>query len=250
MPGTPAANDATCDGIDDDCSGQADEDYVSTPTNCGVGACASTGQMQCVGGLVTETCTPGTPAADDSLCNGIDDDCNGTADEDYVSMPTTCGIGACASTGSTSCVSGAVVDSCTPGTPAPSDSTCNNVDDDCNGQVDEDVTAPSGSPALRVEKTLLSWNSIADATGYDIIRGSMGTLQQTSGDFATSTEECLANDLPDTSLPYTATPTPGQGFWFLTRSMNCGGNGSYDSGASSQVGKRDAEIAASASACP
>ena len=56
-------------------------------------------------------------------CNGIDDDCNGTNDEDYISVATSCGIGACASTGATSCVNGGVQDSCTPGTPAPNDTT-------------------------------------------------------------------------------------------------------------------------------
>jgi hypothetical protein len=137
-----------------------------------------------------------------------------------------------------------------PGTPASDDSTCNDIDDDCNGEVDEDVVAPSGTPVLRVDKTVLSWTAIAGATGYDVVRGGLGALRQTAGDFTTSTEECLANDLPDTSLPYAAMPSPGQGFWFLTRGMNCGGNGSYDSGASSQVGQRDGEIAASGSGCP
>ena len=100
-PGTPAADDSTCNGIDDDCNGPVDEDYVSTPTTCGVGACAATGTTSCVRGQ--RAWTParlGRPAADDSICNGIDDDCNGAVDEDYVSMPTTCGVGACAATGS------------------------------------------------------------------------------------------------------------------------------------------------------
>jgi hypothetical protein len=74
--------DATCDGIDDDCDGSFDEDYVSHPTGCGVGACAATGATSCVAGLVADSCTPGTPAGDDSVCNGIDDDCDGAIDED------------------------------------------------------------------------------------------------------------------------------------------------------------------------
>ena len=140
-PGTPAADDATCDGIDDDCSGQADEDFVATPTACGVGACAASGQNVCVNGVVTDTCTPGTPAADDATCDGIDDDCSGQADEDFVATPTACGIGACAASGQNVCVNGVVTDTCTPGTPASDDATCDGIDDDCSGQADEDFVA-------------------------------------------------------------------------------------------------------------
>lgn len=134
----PSTTDATCDGFDDDCSGAADEDYVATPTSCGVGACARTGAMACVSGSVSNTCVAGVPAANDANCNGIDDDCNGQVDEDYVAVATMCGVGACARMGTTSCVMGSVQDSCTPGTPAASDATCNGIDNDCNGQVDED----------------------------------------------------------------------------------------------------------------
>jgi parallel beta-helix repeat protein len=135
--GSPAPNDTTCNGIDDDCNGQTDEGYVPTPSTCGVGACAATGQHLCVNGAVTDTCTPGTPAPSDDDCNGIDDNCNGQTDEGYAPMPTACGVGACAATGQLACINGTVTDTCTPGHPAPSDTTCNGVDDDCNGQVDD-----------------------------------------------------------------------------------------------------------------
>src|SRR5690606_24083434 len=57
------------------------------------------------------------PGMSDATCDGVDDDCDGAADDEFVSVATTCGVGACGATGSTSCVAGAVVDSCTPGTP-------------------------------------------------------------------------------------------------------------------------------------
>jgi N-acetylneuraminic acid mutarotase len=138
VPGAPAPDDSICNAIDDDCSGATDEDYVVLPTTCGVGACFSMGATSCVAGAVQDSCTPETPAASDPTCNAIDDDCDGTSDEEYVSLPTTCGVGACFSTGTTSCVGGAVQDSCTPGPPAPIDNTCNGVDDDCNGVADEE----------------------------------------------------------------------------------------------------------------
>jgi hypothetical protein len=143
--GAPAVADANCDGVDDDCDGAADEDYVSLSTTCGTGACASTGATSCVSGTVVDSCTEGTPAASDSTCNAVDDDCNGAADEDFVTSATSCGTGACVGTGTRSCVSGAVVDSCEAGTPAASDATCNDVDDDCNGAVDEDFVTSATS---------------------------------------------------------------------------------------------------------
>ena len=54
------------------------------------------------------------PGVSDTTCNNVDENCSGTADEGYVSVPTTCGVGACASTGSTSCVAGSVVDRLCP----------------------------------------------------------------------------------------------------------------------------------------
>jgi hypothetical protein len=69
----------TCDGVDNDCNGVVDDGINPTPTTCGVGACASTGQTTCVNGVPGDTCTPG--ASSTETCNGVDDDCDGTADE-------------------------------------------------------------------------------------------------------------------------------------------------------------------------
>jgi hypothetical protein len=78
MPGTPAASDATCDGVDDDCNGQVDEDYAVQPTVCGLGVCAALGSIVCEAGRQVENCTPGTPGVE--VCNYLDDDCDGTPD--------------------------------------------------------------------------------------------------------------------------------------------------------------------------
>jgi hypothetical protein len=61
---------------------------------------------------------------------------------------------------------------------------------------------------------------------------------------------CLANDLAATSVSDAAVPVAGDGFYYVARGINCHKNGEYDSLSASQQGDRDAEIKASASACP
>ena len=107
------------------------------------------------------------------------------------------------------------------------------------------VGVSSGSDAL------LSWGSIVGETGYDIARGDLGNLRSSGGDFsaATTTEECLDNNRTTSSMRFSGTPAVGDGFWFLVRGQNCGGNGTYDTGAASQSGLRDTEIAGSGNDC-
>lgn len=73
LPGTES-----CNGVDDDCDGQTDEELPST--TCGMGACQVTVDG-CVGGAVP-TCTPGEPIPE--TCDGTDEDCNGKIDDGIV----------------------------------------------------------------------------------------------------------------------------------------------------------------------
>ncbi len=152
---TPSATlDQTCNGIDDDCDGLVDDDFSVQATSCGVGACASSGESSCVTGQVVDNCVPGAPAASDATCNGIDDDCNGTADEDFVPSATACGVGACARTGMTSCVAGHVADSCARGAPSGNDDNCNGIDEDCDGSPDDGfVSTPTSCPSGACQAT-------------------------------------------------------------------------------------------------
>jgi hypothetical protein len=132
--------ESVCNGIDDDCDGVIDEDYVMDDT-CGLGACGSPNNTpsSCVGGVET-SCQPGPQSEPvDVTCDGVDGDCDGSIDEDYTSLPTTCGLGLCASTGQTVCTGGTEGDTCTPGPQdEPTDVTCDGVDGDCDGAIDED----------------------------------------------------------------------------------------------------------------
>jgi hypothetical protein len=100
-----APDDATCDDLDDDCDGVVDDDYVSY--DCGVGVCVGT--SECINGI--EECNTEDPVSPaDTVCDGLDEDCDGSVDEDYVVV--TCGSGLCQN--SSSC-SGGVETPCTPG---------------------------------------------------------------------------------------------------------------------------------------
>ncbi|MBT4166240.1 hypothetical protein HOE04_04350 [archaeon] len=73
------------------------------------------------------------------ICDGIDNDCNAlTSDglsEPWLNQITTCGTGECSNHGNLGCINGAMFNSCSP--TAPSQEICNNLDDDCDGQIDE-----------------------------------------------------------------------------------------------------------------
>lgn len=97
--------DATCDGVDDDCNGTADDGYV--PTQCGVGACVAS--STCVSG--GESCNPAStssegPALDPTCSDGADNDCDGETDTADADCSTTTGTGGATGAGGASSTGG------------------------------------------------------------------------------------------------------------------------------------------------
>lgn len=138
------ARPETCNGLDDDCDGWVDE-QLDTPEACsvGVGACTRYSDEVCSDGtLICEDVAPGSP--DVEHCNGIDDDCNGVVDDNILERlfdDCSVAVGECLRPGVFACTSGQWVCDTSLATPPPDD--CNDVDDDCDGEMDEDFVAQS-----------------------------------------------------------------------------------------------------------
>lgn len=103
---------------------------------------------------------------------------------------------------------------------------------------------PGLATGLRVTAAGLAWDAAADATAWDVARGSLATLRASG--LAASVLACLEDDSPDATASDAAALPPGGG-WYLVRGASCAGTGSWDSGSVAQPRPRDAALAA---ACP
>jgi len=127
----------TCNGLDDDCDAQVDDN----PTDVGM-ACGTSNIYPCQKG--TMQCISGAPqcigAKDPSpeACDALDNDCNGMIDDNVPGLGMPCGpmtdTGAC-QFGMTQCQPGGVT-ACV-GSIMPATETCNMIDDDCDGVIDD-----------------------------------------------------------------------------------------------------------------
>jgi len=125
---------------------------------------------------------------------------------------------------------------------------CDGLDNNCDGVVDN-VAVPAGVSGLGVDMGAITWSAGAGAQSYDVVRGRI-TSPGVSPFGAATTDACVVPATSATNVAFTADPPPGEAWWFLARGRNCGGAGTWDSGASSQAGPRDAGIDAAPLTCP
>ncbi len=137
--------DELCNEADDDCDGVIDEDIV-LGESCvvGVGLCRRGGFTECAeDGQIICPAQPGPPR--DEECNGFDDDCDGIPDEDFGGEACEVGIGACNRQGFRVCTGDGEL-ACNVTAGEPSGEVCNDIDDDCDGTVDEGYVELLGEP--------------------------------------------------------------------------------------------------------
>ena len=157
-----AAAETCGNGLDDDCDGQVDDGCSCTPgdtalcfsgdpTHRNVGVCGD-GMMLCEGSFEFGSWGPceGELLEQAEVCDvaGLDEDCDGAANEDCECVegdpPLPCGtdVGECVM-GQQRCELGART-AC-EGAVGPVAETCDGLDNDCDGTVDEGVTRACGS---------------------------------------------------------------------------------------------------------
>ncbi len=156
-----------CNLRDDDCDDLVDENiepvthypdadgdgyYSREERDSGemIEGCPASGRWASLGG----DCAPDDPDINPGameICNLLDDDCDGRADE---RVRPQCGIGWCRRDAN-SCDA----EDCDPGTPQVE--MCNLLDDDCDGPIDEDV-CPAGQECMMYECVPVASSSGAD----------------------------------------------------------------------------------------
>jgi hypothetical protein len=177
----PGANEIAADGIDQNCDGgdlcfvDADDDgYRPNETSTVVSTdlvCTDSGEA--VSSDPIDDCDDSNasihPGANDTNCDGIDNDCLNGIDDGYVDIPTICGVGACSAAGQIECQNSSTINTCEPKTPI--EEICGDgIDQDCNGN---DLICPD-TDADGVEDDIDNCPNIPNANQSDLDNDDIG----------------------------------------------------------------------------
>jgi hypothetical protein len=111
---------------------------------------------------------------------------------------------------------------------------CNGLDDDCDGTIDNQVPRPAEVEAISVDggnDTTLSWASLGEGEIYDVASSTITGLQAQG----VTTAICLAHDVLVTSyVDERDAPTEGDAYVYVVRARSACGSGSYGTDSNGQ----------------
>ncbi len=209
----------TCDNLDNDCDGETDETlsqacYTGTAGTKGVGACKA-GTRTCAAGKWSGCLGEVTPFAE--VCDGKDNDCDGSKDEQltqscYTGKAGTDGVGLCKA-GAQTCNSGSW--SACSGEVVPAIEICDGKDNDCDGKKDGNLTKPCYTGKAGTKGV-----GLCKAGTQTCSAGSWGAC---SGQVIPATETCDKQDNDCNGKKDDLTSCSAQGKNCGTISDGCGG---------------------------
>jgi len=184
-----------CNGKDDDCNGKVDEDFALLGQTCTVGRslCQRKGTWLCNTQGNGLRCSVQAAPAQQEVCNGQDDDCDGSTDEDFPQKGQPCTLSSSnqtCTTGITICQNGQL--DCFAST---AKEVCNQRDDDCNGKIDDILPLPC------------PYNGPSNTLGVGACKAGAkfcfnGSLTTCLGEFLPKPKEVCGNQLDDNCNGY------------------------------------------------
>ncbi len=122
-----------CDNLDNNCNGETDENIGDIITGTDIGECQK-GIKRCVNHQLVTIEAEIKPAAE--ICDGKDNDCNNKIDDNIADIITGTDTGECQK-GIKRCVNHELVT--IQEEISPENEQCNNLDDNCNGLIDDEL---------------------------------------------------------------------------------------------------------------